>query len=452
MKNGFTLIELLAVIVILSIIAVIAVPIILNIIENTKEKAFEQTINGIIKSATLKASMELKTEEILYKYENNNWIENKLNIDGEIPKYIEIKVNKKGQTRYAITNGVYSFIKNEYEGKVEIKKIGNKNNNKQIQEEYCKLDTVIPTDESCFSYKESNNSITITSYSCYKGNKEGKPVITNLVIPEKINGKKVTSLGFGAFDSKGLTSVIIPNTIIEINTQAFYNNKLTNIVIPDSITSLGVNAFRRNNLDTLIIPSNVVGIGSGAFAQNLLTSIEIQNSVKSIGYGAFIENQLPDNNAFIYNRKSDGSIDYTSLNSYGGKNRENLIIPEGVKYIGEYACSVNGVKNVTIPEGVTTIDSRAFKGCKIHNITIPNSVIYIGEWAFSFNELTSITIPVSVMKIGNNAFYNDSFSLFLTQVTIKGKSSISDFEYFGTNVFSWKEGYSDSNITWEGSS
>ena len=35
-------------------------------------------------------------EELLYKYENNNWVESKLNIDGVIPKYVEIKVNKDG--------------------------------------------------------------------------------------------------------------------------------------------------------------------------------------------------------------------------------------------------------------------------------------------------------------------------------------------------------------------
>ena len=38
-KKGFTLIELLAVIVILAIIALIAVPIVLGIIDNTKESS-----------------------------------------------------------------------------------------------------------------------------------------------------------------------------------------------------------------------------------------------------------------------------------------------------------------------------------------------------------------------------------------------------------------------------
>ena len=45
-KKGFTLIELLAIIVILAIIAVITVPIILNIIENSKKGAATDSAYG----------------------------------------------------------------------------------------------------------------------------------------------------------------------------------------------------------------------------------------------------------------------------------------------------------------------------------------------------------------------------------------------------------------------
>ena len=50
MKKGFTLIELLAVIVILAIIAVITVPIIGNVIEESKKQALEASVNGIIEA------------------------------------------------------------------------------------------------------------------------------------------------------------------------------------------------------------------------------------------------------------------------------------------------------------------------------------------------------------------------------------------------------------------
>ena len=45
-KTGFTLIELLAIIVILAIIAVITVPIILNIIEDSRKGAAKDSVYG----------------------------------------------------------------------------------------------------------------------------------------------------------------------------------------------------------------------------------------------------------------------------------------------------------------------------------------------------------------------------------------------------------------------
>lgn len=51
MKRGFTLIELILVILLLSVIAVISVPVVTNIISDTKDKAYNQQINSIMDSA-----------------------------------------------------------------------------------------------------------------------------------------------------------------------------------------------------------------------------------------------------------------------------------------------------------------------------------------------------------------------------------------------------------------
>ncbi len=47
MKKGFTLVELLAVIVILSVITLITVPMVMNVIEDSKKKAAVESVNGI---------------------------------------------------------------------------------------------------------------------------------------------------------------------------------------------------------------------------------------------------------------------------------------------------------------------------------------------------------------------------------------------------------------------
>jgi len=66
-KKGFTLIELLAVIVILAIIALIATPIVLNIINETKESANKTSIDmygKAVEQAFMKESMRLKLEVV----------------------------------------------------------------------------------------------------------------------------------------------------------------------------------------------------------------------------------------------------------------------------------------------------------------------------------------------------------------------------------------------------
>ena len=51
MKKGFTLVELLAVIVILAVISIITVPIIGNVIEDSKKKALENSVRGLVEAA-----------------------------------------------------------------------------------------------------------------------------------------------------------------------------------------------------------------------------------------------------------------------------------------------------------------------------------------------------------------------------------------------------------------
>ena len=92
-NKGFTLIELLAVIIIMGIIMLVGIPATIKIIENSRKEVFEKSVGGIARSALLETkSNAVDGEELTYKYENGYWGEIDLEIDGEIPKYVEIKV------------------------------------------------------------------------------------------------------------------------------------------------------------------------------------------------------------------------------------------------------------------------------------------------------------------------------------------------------------------------
>jgi len=78
-KKGFTLIELLAVIVILAVIALITVPVVINIINNAKKGAAEDSAYGVIEAAKLywvENSLEDTNNVVTFTYDGDNskWI------------------------------------------------------------------------------------------------------------------------------------------------------------------------------------------------------------------------------------------------------------------------------------------------------------------------------------------------------------------------------------------
>ena len=89
---------------------------------------------------------------------------------------------------------------------------------------------------------------------------------------------------------------------------------------------------------------------------------------------------------------------------YDGK----LVIPEGVKAIGDRAFEGCDMSSVIIPEGVEQIEKEAFNGClNLTELSFPNSLTSIGSNAFAnCSRLTSVVIPNSHTSIDFGAFYN----------------------------------------------
>lgn len=221
-----------------------------------------------------------------------------------------------------------------------------------------------------------------------------------------------------------------------------YNGTDTVVVIPSKIngvtvTTIGTDAFLGLNITSVTIPASVTEIGSNAFAGcTNLTSVHyagdwsnltIQSgnpAVQDAANAPLFDFEFipPDNTAVIVtNYKYNGAAaDVTIPSRYQGK---------PVTTIGHAAFFNSAVTNVTIPDSVTSISDEAFINCpKLTNISIPNSVTYIGFSAFSSctslksitlpsslsfisgalflgcSQLTTIHIPVSVTSIGNNAF------------------------------------------------
>ena len=216
----------------------------------------------------------------------------------------------------------------------------------------------------------------------------------------------------------GIKTVVIENGVTSIGNYAFSNcSGLPNVTIPEGVTSIGSYAFHNcSSLTYVTIPASVTSIGEAAFNNcSSLTAVYIHDLTAwcNIAFSNFSANPLNwAKNLYLNNELIT-----------------DLVIPESVTSIGDFAFRGCSITSVTIPEGVTNIGSYAFSTCSsLTDITIPDSVTSIGDYAFSScTSLMDITIPDSVTCISAYTFYNCSS---LTDITIpEGVTSIGDYAF-----------------------
>jgi len=255
----------------------------------------------------------------------------------------------------------------------------------------------------------ADNTIKIAKYAGH-----GK----NIVVPETIEGKKVTVIGKEAFSQLGfgyLTSITIPDGVTQIEEFAFHSCGITSMTIPDSVTQIGQYAFSYcNDLTMIELPSGATNIGKGVFKGcSGLTMIELPSGLTDIGTFAF--------------------QDCSSLTT--------IELPSGVTNIGEgvfQGCS--GLTTIELPSGLTDIGTFAFQNCSsLTTIELPAGLTKVGQAAFSgCSGLTTIELPSKVTDIGTDVF-RDCSSL----TTIELPSGVTDI---GNNTFSGCSGLTDITI------
>ena len=201
------------------------------------------------------------------------------------------------------------------------------------------------TPESCFTFDDSNSYIN--SYNA-------ETCGTDVVIPKTIGDVPVVGISMNAFNNKGLTNLIIPDTIETVGIMAFAYNKLTHVTVPENVTFKGA-PFVNNSLTSIMIPetNSIQQIGAG----NFLTSAVIPSSYTSVD-GAFTNN--------------------------------------------------SSLSEVVLMDGVTTITQNAFQNTNLTTIEIPKSVRTITGYTFNGNtNLDEIVVrgkteaPVSFQKDWN---------------------------------------------------
>ena len=127
-EKGFTLIELLAVIVILSVVTLITIPMITNVIEESKKKALASSVEGLVESANLYAIENDGVYEFLFDKEHKGSTKKGESLDyrGTIDGEGKLYLDKEGNVSVCISNDTYYVYKNYNSGIiVGDKKTGN---------------------------------------------------------------------------------------------------------------------------------------------------------------------------------------------------------------------------------------------------------------------------------------------------------------------------------------
>ena len=123
------------------------------------------------------------------------------------------------------------------------------------------------------------SDVVITNYDSTCG--------VDVSIPSRVNGEVITKIGTRAFQSKGLTSVRIPNTVTCIDENAFSNNSITSLDIPESVRYIMYQGFKNNPLESLTLHNGINTISDEVFANSNLTEVIIPASVGALACNAF---------------------------------------------------------------------------------------------------------------------------------------------------------------------
>ena len=220
-------------------------------------------------------------------------------------------------------------------------------------------------------------------------------------------------IGYQAFyECSNLANITIPNSVTTIGEYAFYKcSGLTSVMIPDSVTSIGVSAFENcSNLTSVTIPNSVTSIGDYAFSCcSGLTSVTIPNSVTSIG---------------------DWAFEYCRALTYNVKENLNYLGNSKNPYLYLVGVTSQSITAANIDNNCKLIGCDAFYNCSVTSITIPNSVTYIGSLAFRYcSNLTQINFEGTLSRwneIDKGVNWNDDVSSWCEVCCTDGTISLKE--------------------------
>lgn len=255
-----------------------------------------------------------------------------------------------------------------------------------------------------FEYVIKNEEVTITGYDYYDyyNNDNYDESITDIVIPDYIDGYPVTEIDDAAF--------CYGNYLVD---EFLFNDTVKSIKLPSGLKKIGIQSFGYlMALQSIDLPDSLIYIDAGAFMGSGLREVYIPDSVEYIGPTAFTTAYKILVSAGIISYKvPDINIELSDTNSYYKMINGILYSKDGTRLIADYSQDIG---TLNIPESVKTIEPVAFAYSNVHEkIIIPASVQTIGEGAFHY----SVSLAEIIVADTNEFYSSDAGILYNKEMT-----------------------------------
>lgn len=254
------------------------------------------------------------------------------------------------------------------------------------------------------------------TFSVYDGVLYNRDLSEIIAVPPAIKGEitipeNVTAIsypdGIGACfnNCTGLTKVNLPEGLKLIGNWAFQGCiNIESIDIPSTVTQIGSYAFYGlAKIKQFNLPENLIDIGSHAFDGTGYYSDESNWTGNALYSGNYLI-AVKDSGAAAFMVK-DGTTGIAG-GAFIATDYTQVIIPEGVKFIGANAFNNSGISTIILPDSLVYMQAGIFIGCNnLTHIELPDNVTAIPIYAFwGCDNLKSIVIGANTDTISLAAF------------------------------------------------
>lgn len=199
--------------------------------------------------------------------------------------------------------------------------------------------------EAFFGVSECEEGLVITNYFGFD---------LKIIIPPFLYDKKVIKIGKKAFENSNCESIVLPDSIIEIEDEAFKNCKsLFEIKLSMNLQKIGRWAFFWcKSLKSITLPETLNCLGTECFVNSGIEQVVIPGSLHTVPSGCFMNCNL-----------------------------KKVILKEGISVIDKSAfCSFNnnGLKEIVFPKSIELVDTEM--------INYQTKIVFLGnkaKWIFS---------------------------------------------------------------------